>query len=151
MKSGAMATLDLVKALYVNQEQLDQTFNVVNGTSGRTALMLAVISRHANVVEQLLRWEANTEILDGGGNCVDFINLAFSHEDNDVSFPAIKQLLTDYRQERNLPPYIEPGLWFSTIRNSSDTRIGDIQTHNNNDTPSHQIEAIIRAFNHRYR
>ncbi|WP_448218765.1 hypothetical protein [Endozoicomonas sp. 2B-B] len=37
--------LDLVKALYVNQEQLDQTFDVVNGTSGRTALMLAVIGR----------------------------------------------------------------------------------------------------------
>ncbi|WOG28394.1 ankyrin repeat domain-containing protein [Endozoicomonas sp. 8E] len=143
--------LDLVKALYVNQEQLDQTFDVVNGACGRTALMLAVVGRHVNVVEQLLTWGANTEIVDGEGNCVDVINRGFSHRDNGVSFPAIKQLLTDYRQERNLPPYIEPGIWFSTIRNPNDTGTSDIQSHNNNNTPSHHIQAIIRTFNHGYR
>ncbi|WP_422472911.1 ankyrin repeat domain-containing protein [Endozoicomonas sp. ALB032] len=132
--------LDLVKALYVNQEQLEQTFEVVNGTNGRTALMLAVIGRHPNVVEQLLTWEANTQILDGAGHCVDFLNSAFSHKDNGASFSAIKKLLTDYRNERNLPPYREPDVQISFLPDSGVTNI-DI---NNNIPPSH-AQLIIRA------
>ncbi|WP_422139238.1 ankyrin repeat domain-containing protein [Endozoicomonas sp. ALC020] len=132
--------LDLVKALYVNQEQLDQTFEVVNGTNGRTALMLAVIGRYPNVVEQLLTWEANTQILDGAGHCVDVLNSAFSHKDNGASFSEIKKLLTDYRNERNLPPFRESDVQISFLPDSGVTNI-DI---NNNIPPSH-AQLIIRA------
>ncbi|WOG28393.1 ankyrin repeat domain-containing protein [Endozoicomonas sp. 8E] len=132
--------LDLVKALFVNQEQLEQTFEVVNGTNGRTALMLAVIGRHPNVVEQLLTWEANTQILDGAGHCVDILNSAFCYKDNGASFSAIKQLLSDYRNERNLPHFREPDV---SILNVPDFGVTNIEI--NNVIPPSHIEAIIRA------
>ncbi|WP_448218764.1 hypothetical protein [Endozoicomonas sp. 2B-B] len=96
--------------------------------------------RHANVVEQLLRWEANTEIVDGAGHCVDFLNSAFSHKDNGASFSAIKKLLTDYRNERNLPPFREPDVAIAFLPDSGVTNI-EI---NNNIPPSH-AQFIIRA------
>ncbi|WP_257287138.1 ankyrin repeat domain-containing protein [Endozoicomonas sp. SESOKO2] len=101
--------LDLVKALYVNQEQLNQTFDIENGTNGRTALMLAVIHGHANVVEQLLTWGANVLILDEDNNCVDRLNLGFNANNPGLCI-KIRDLLIDYRNERGLPPFKEPAL-----------------------------------------
>ncbi|WP_257281266.1 MULTISPECIES: ankyrin repeat domain-containing protein [unclassified Endozoicomonas] len=96
--------LDLVKALFVNQEQLDQTFELTNGTNGRTVLMLATMKGHANVVEQLLVWGANPQILDEANNGVNAINFAYNGYNQDLCSKIIV-LLQNARRERNLPSF----------------------------------------------
>lgn len=128
--------LDLVKALFVNQEQLDQTFDIENGTNGRTALMIAVIGRHVDVVQQLLTWGANTQILDSQNNCVDYLNVAFSYQDDadHESFFRIKNSLTAYRNERGLPPYIEPRMSIWDIDHGAGTTVRNFVVHTHDKT-----------------
>lgn len=71
--------LDIVRDLYVDQKQLDQTFECINGTNGRTALMLAAMNGHKRVVKQLLQWGADPQILDEAGTIVDRLNFAFNN------------------------------------------------------------------------
>ncbi|WP_448218766.1 ankyrin repeat domain-containing protein [Endozoicomonas sp. 2B-B] len=99
--------LDLVKALYVNQQQLNQAFDMENGVNGRTALMLAVNHGHADVVKQLLDLGADPQILDENNRCADELNSVFNRSRQDT-YIKIRELLVDYRKEKNLPPYKEP-------------------------------------------
>lgn len=101
--------LGLVRGLYVTQEQLNQAFTLENGTDGRTALMLAVMKGHVEVVEQLLEWGANPQILDEAGMVVDEINLGFN---KGATQDKIRNLLIKYREERNLQPFKEPDFGF---------------------------------------
>ena len=94
--------LDIVRRLYVDPKQLNQTFECIDGTNGRTALMLAVMFGRIKVVEQLLRWEADPQIRDEAGDGVDEINFAFNHNKRPV-FVEIDKLLIRYREEHNLP------------------------------------------------
>ncbi|WOG28395.1 ankyrin repeat domain-containing protein [Endozoicomonas sp. 8E] len=114
--------LDLVKALYVNQQQLNQTFNIENGTNGRTALMLSVIHGHVNVVAQLLDWGADPLILDEYNHCVDTLNYAFNIDNPDVLI-KIEELLTNYRKDKNLPPYKEPKVSMYQIADTGNVNI----------------------------
>ena len=94
--------LDIVRDLYVDQKQLDQTFECINGTNGRTALMLAAMHGYKDVVEQLLQWGADPQILDEAGTIVDRLNFAF----NDSStYYEIEELLNNHREKKNLPEY----------------------------------------------
>lgn len=70
--------------------------------NGRTALMLAVMYGRKNVVEQLLRWEADPQILDEAGHSVDVINFVFNKA---PMYAELDKLLTQYRKEHNLPEY----------------------------------------------
>ncbi|WP_257281269.1 ankyrin repeat domain-containing protein [Endozoicomonas sp. ISHI1] len=101
--------LDLVKALYVNQEQLNQTFDMENGTNGNTAIMLAVIHGHANVVKYLLDLGADPLILNEDNRFAEHLNSAHNAGRPD-SYIEIRELLADYRKERNLPPLEEPAM-----------------------------------------
>ncbi|WP_422139237.1 ankyrin repeat domain-containing protein [Endozoicomonas sp. ALC020] len=101
--------LDLVKALYVNQQQLNQTFDMENGVNGRTALMLAVNHGHADVVKQLLDLGADPQIVDEDNNCADKLNSVFNSSKQDT-YTKIRELLIDYRKENNLPPFKEPAI-----------------------------------------
>ena len=94
--------LDIVRRLYVDPKQLNQTFECIDGTNGRTALMLAVMFGRIKVVEQLLSWEADPQIRDEAGNGVDEINFAFNHNKRPV-FVEIDKLLIRYREKHNLP------------------------------------------------
>ena len=94
--------LDIVRLLYVDPKQLNQTFECIDGTNGRTALMLAVMFGRIKVVEQLLSWEADPQIRDEAGNGVDEINFAFNHNKRPV-FVEIDKLLIRYREKHNLP------------------------------------------------
>ena len=100
--------LDIVRRLYVDPKQLNQTFECINGTNGRTALMLAVMFGRISVVEQLLRWEADPQIRDEVGASVDEINFAFNHSKRPVCV-EIDKLLIRYREEHNLPQFNSNG------------------------------------------
>lgn len=97
--------LALAKGLYANQEQVNQAFHCENGTHGRTALMLAVMYGHIDVVKQLLGWGADTEILDDHGMVVDEINLAFNEGAKQA---LISNLLREYREQRNYEQFKKP-------------------------------------------
>ena len=101
--------LDIVKRLYVDPKQLNQTFECIDGTNGRTALMLAVMYGRISVVEQLLRWEADPQIRDEAGASVDEINFAFNHNKRPVRV-EIDKLLIRYREEHNLPQFKSNGV-----------------------------------------
>ena len=103
--------LDIVQGLYVDQKQLNQTFKCINGTNGRTALMLAAMHGRKRVVEQLLQWGADPQILDEAGTIVDRLNFAFN---NSSTYYEIEKLLNNYREEKKLPMYKPPsGLSFA--------------------------------------
>ncbi|WP_257285886.1 ankyrin repeat domain-containing protein, partial [Endozoicomonas sp. SESOKO1] len=104
-----LGKLDLVEGLYVNQEQLNQTFDNSSGGAGRTSLMLAVMSGDVDVVEQLLKWGANPQIPDKAGHVVDIINVSFNRGD---TRNKIRNLLIEHREELGLEPFEEPAIHF---------------------------------------
>ena len=112
--------LDIVKRLYVDPKQLNQTFECSNGINGRTALMLAVMHGHIDVVEQLLRWEADPQLIDQEGNGVDSINFVFNNHPVSVE---IDKLLTQYRREHNLPQHKSILLKIDTVREANDESV----------------------------
>ena len=59
-KSG---NLDIVKSLFIDSWQLNQTFSCINGVNGRTPLMFAAMHGHVDVIRQLLEWKAGPEIV----------------------------------------------------------------------------------------
>ncbi|WP_257294237.1 ankyrin repeat domain-containing protein [Endozoicomonas sp. YOMI1] len=77
----SLGKLDLVKELYVNQEQLNQTFDTTNDCTGQTSLMLARVNGHLEVVGQLLKWGAKPQSLDKNGDVVDVIDKVLRQED----------------------------------------------------------------------
>ena len=94
--------LDIVKSLFLDTWQLNQSFDCINGTNGRTPLMLAAMFGHVDVVRQLLEWKADPQIVDQEGASVDHILCACN------SIPVareIKFLLKKYREENGLPQY----------------------------------------------
>ena len=102
--------LDIVEGLYVDQTQLNQTFECINGTNGRTALMFAAMYGHKHVVKQLLQWGADPQILDEVGHNVDDLNFSFNDA---LMYFEIEELLDHYREEKNLPEYDPPSGWSS--------------------------------------
>ena len=98
-KSG---TLDIVKSLFLDSWQLNQSFDCINGVSGRTPLMLAAMHGHVDVIRQLLEWKADPQIVDQIGASVDHISCAF----NSISVARqIECLLRKYREENGLPQH----------------------------------------------
>lgn len=98
-KSG---NLDIVKSLFIDSWQLNQSFDCINGVSGRTPLMLAAMHGHVDVIRQLLEWKADPQIVDQIGASVDHISCAF----NSISVAReIECLLRKYREENGLPQH----------------------------------------------
>ena len=112
--------LDIVRRLYVDPKQLNQTFECIDGTNGRTALMLAVMFGRKKVVKQLLRWEADPQIRDEAGHGVDEINFIFNHK-KPVSV-EIDELLIRYREEHNLPQFNSSRLMIAVPPDINDWR-----------------------------
>ena len=112
--------LDIVRELYVDQKQLNQTFECINGTNGRTALMLAAMNGHKRVVKQLLQWGADPQILDEAGTIVDRLNFAFN---NSSTYDEIENLLNNYREEKKLPIYKPPSGFSFARAEGADTKL----------------------------
>ena len=94
--------LDIVKSLFIDTWQLNQSFDCINGINGRTSLMLAAMFGHVDVVRQLLEWKADPQIVDQEGASVDHILSTC----NSISVAReIKFLLKKYREENGLPQY----------------------------------------------
>lgn len=127
--------LALVKGLYTNQEQVNQAFHCENGTHGRTALMMAVMHGHVEVVKQLLAWGADPEIFDDAGMVVDEINLAFNEGAKKAN---IKNLLREYREERNHEQFKEPDFCTYFIEGAPEMRL-----YVNPETIEHILEGFL--------
>ena len=96
--------LEIVRALYVDQKQLNQAFDCINGVNGRTALMLAIMKGHVEVVKQLLEWGADPQVEDSIGENVDCMNIYFNM-DNAPAKEQIEELLKSHRDKEGLPQY----------------------------------------------
>ena len=92
--------LDIVKSLFIDTWQLNQSFDCINGTNGRTPLMLAAMFGHVDVVRQLLEWKADPQIVDQLGDTADHIAYKFN---NLFVASEIECLLKKHREENGLP------------------------------------------------
>lgn len=92
--------LDIVKSLFIDTWQLNQSFDCVNGINGRTPLMLAAMYGHVDVVRQLLEWKADPQIVDQIGDTADHISYKFT---NLFVASQIECLLKKYREDNGLP------------------------------------------------
>ncbi len=98
--------LDIVRALYIDQKQLDQGFDAIGGTNGRTPLMLATMKGHVEVVRQLLEWGADPQVVDSVDACVEEINYAFNRG---IICTEIDDLLKIHREKNGLPKFKHKG------------------------------------------
>ena len=92
--------LHIVKSLFIDTWQLNQSFECINGINGRTPLMLAAMYGHVDTVRQLLEWQADPQIVDQMGDTVDHIAYKFT---NLFVASEIECLLRKYREENGLP------------------------------------------------
>lgn len=94
-----LGKLDLVKELYVNPEQLNQTFDTTNEGVGQTSLMLTTVSGNFDLIRQLLMWGAEPQSLDKDGNVVDEMGEVLNQGD---TREKIRNLVIEYYKENDL-------------------------------------------------
>ena len=92
--------LDIVKSLFIDTWQLNESFDCINGINGRTPLMLAAMFGHVDIVRQLLEWKADPQMVDQLGDAVDHISYKFT---NLYVASQIECLLQKYREDNGLP------------------------------------------------